>query len=153
MRAITVSDQPCNPDDQEMNAMSLDVAPTLVDQAQAGEVDEEEFVRTVERSLPYAWEVCSRVTARLRAGETDGRDFADDATPPPSEQARGQLLRALASDAIRSALEHHFRVRFAFQNCHRVAAFCTADVDGTQYRSFVSIRSQILNQQPGFRDC
>lgn len=133
--------------------MSLDVATTLVDQARHGEVDEQEFVRTVERSLPYAWEVCSRVTARLRAGETDGRVFADDITPPPSEQARGQLLRALASDAIRGALERHFGVRFAFQNCHRVGAFAPADVDGGQYRAFVSVRSQILNQQPGFRDC
>ena len=133
--------------------MSLDVAPTLVDQARQGEVDAEEFVRTVERSLPYAWEVCSRVTARLRGGDTEGRVFADETTPPPSEQARGQLLRALASDAIRGALERHFGVRFAFQNCHRVAAFTPADVDTAQYRAFVSIRSQILNQQPGFRDC
>jgi hypothetical protein len=133
--------------------MSLDVAPRLVDQARQGEVDAEEFIRTVERSLPYAWEVCSRVTARLREAETDGRVFADDTTPPPSEQARGQLLRALASDAIRGALERHFGVRFAFQNCHRVAAFSPADVDTPQYAAFVSIRSQILNQQPGFRDC
>ena len=133
--------------------MSLDVAPTLVDQARQGEVDPEEFVRTVERSLPYAWEVCSRVTARLRSGETEGRVFADEITPPPSEQARGQLLRALASDAIRGALERHFGVRFAFQNCHRVAAFNPADVEGEQYQAFVSIRGQILNQQPGFRDC
>jgi hypothetical protein len=133
--------------------MSLDVAPTLVDQAQQGEVDEEEFVRTVERSRPYAWEVCTRVTARLRRGETEGRVFADDTTPPPSEHARGQLLRALASDAIRGALERRFGVRFAFQNCHRVGAFRPDDVDGAQYRAFVSIRGQILNQQPGFRDC
>ena len=133
--------------------MSLDVAPRLVDQARQGEVDADEFVRTVERSLPYAWEVCTRVTARLRTGDTEGRIFADDRTPPPDEQARGQLLRALASDAIRSALERHFGVRFAFQNCHRVAAFTPADVGTAQYAAFVSIRSQILNQQPGFRDC
>jgi hypothetical protein len=133
--------------------MSLDVAPRLIDQARQGEVDAQEFVRTVERSLPYAWVVCSRVTARLRRGETEGRVFADDTTPPPDEQARGQLLRALASDAIRGALERHFGVRFAFQNCHRVAAFSPTDVDTPQYAGFVSIRSQILNQQPGFRDC
>jgi hypothetical protein len=133
--------------------MSLDVAPTLVEQAQHGEVDAEEFVRTVERSLPYAWEVCGRVTARLRRGDTEGRAFADDTTPPPSEEARGQLLRALASDAIRGALEAHFGVRLAFQNCHRVAAFAPADLGTAQYRAFVSMRGQILNQQPGFRDC
>jgi hypothetical protein len=133
--------------------MSLDVAPTLVEQARQGEVDEREFVRTVHRSLPYAWEVCSRVAARLGAGETHGRCFADDTTPPPDERARGQLLRALASDAIRGALERHFGVRFAFQNCHRVAAFAPDDVDSRQYLAFISMRSQILNQQPGSRDC
>jgi hypothetical protein len=133
--------------------MSLEIAPTLIEQAQVGEVDEQEFLLTVQRSLPYAWEVCSRVATRLHEGRTDGRSFADDTAPPPSEHARGQLLRALASDAIRGALERHLRVRFAFQNCHRVAAFAPGDVGTSQYRSFVSIRSQILNQQPGFRDC
>ena len=133
--------------------MSLDIAPTLIEQAQRGEVDAEEFVRTVERSLPYAWEVCSRVTARLRRGDTEGRAFADDTTPPPSEEARGQLLRALASDAIRSALETHFGVRLAFQNCHRVAAFAPSEAGSPEHRAFVSMRGQVLNQQPGFRDC
>jgi len=53
----------------------------------------------------------------------DGGEFAYHAVPPPSEAERGQLLRAMASDAIRGALERHFNVRLAFQNCHRVAAF------------------------------
>ena len=53
--------------------MSLDVAPRLVDRAREGEVDADEFVRTVERSLPYACEVCTRVTDRLRTGDTEGR--------------------------------------------------------------------------------
>jgi hypothetical protein len=101
--------------DDEVDAMSLDVAPRLIDQARQGEVDAEEFVRTVELSPPYAWDVCSRVTARLRRGETDGRLFADATTPPSSEQARGRLLRAHASDAVRGALERRFGVHFAFQ--------------------------------------
>jgi hypothetical protein len=138
---------------QEVLAMSLDVGPALVDQARLGEVAEEDFVRTVRSSLPYAWDVCTRVASRLHAGETEGRGFADDTTPPPSEQALGQLLRALASDAIRGALERHLGVRLAFQNCHRVAAFPPEDGGTPQYRAFVSMRSQILNQQPGFRDC
>ena len=133
--------------------MSLDVAPALVDQARQGEIAEEDFVRTVRGSLPYAWDVCTRVAARLHAGDTEGRGFADDVTPPPSEQARGQLLRALASDAIRGALERHLGVRLAFQNCHRVAAFRAEDAGTAEHRAFVSMRSQILNQQPGFRDC
>lgn len=33
--------------------------------------------------------------------------------PPPSEKERGQLLRALANDSIRGALERHFGVRLA----------------------------------------
>ena len=77
----------------------------------------------------------------------------DHATPPPSEAERGQLLRALASDAIRGALERHFGVRFAFQNCHRVAAFRPADVGSDCYLEFVSVRSQVLNQSPALRDC
>jgi hypothetical protein len=80
-------------------------------------------------------------------------DFADNQTPPPDEQARGQLLRAMASDAIRGALEERFRVKLAFQNCHRVAAFAPADVDGPLYREFISPRGQILNQSPKLRDC
>ncbi len=58
------------------------------------------------------------------------RPFGEHEVPPPSERERGELLRALASNAIRGALERHFGVVFAFQNCHRVAAFTPADVDG-----------------------
>ena len=73
--------------------------------------------------------------------------------PPPDETARGQLLRALASDAIRGALERHFGVRLAFQNCHRVAAFRPEATQTDTYRKFTSYRAQILNQSPEFRDC
>jgi len=132
--------------------MSLDVAPSLIEQAERGQVDEAEFLATVARSLPYAWSVMSGVAEELAAGFTNDEGFADHATPP-SEAERGQLLRALASDAIRGALERHFCVRFAFQNCHRVAAFRPADVGAETYREFVSIRSQILNQSPALRDC
>ena len=41
--------------------MSLDVAPSLIEQAERGQVDEAEFVATVARSLPYAWWVMSGV--------------------------------------------------------------------------------------------
>jgi len=133
--------------------MSLDVAPSLIEQAERGQVDEGEFVATVARSLPYAWSVMSGVAEELAGGFTNGEGFADHATAPPSEAERGQLLRALASDAIRGALERHFGVRFAFQNCHRVAAFRPGDVDGDSYRGFVSVRSQVLNQSPALRDC
>ena len=131
--------------------MSLDVAPSLIEQAERGQVDEGEFVATVARSLPYAWSVMSGVAEEMAGGFTNREGFADHATPPPSETERGQLLRALASDAIRGALERHFGVRFAFQNCHRVAVF---PAEGTEaYRRFITAREQILNQSPELRDC
>jgi hypothetical protein len=63
--------------------------------------------------------------ASSEAGGTgeDGADHADNQVPPPDETARGQLLRLMASDAMRAAAERHFDVRLAFQNCHRVAVF------------------------------
>ncbi|SDN19516.1 SCO5389 family protein [Actinacidiphila guanduensis] len=130
--------------------MSLDVSPALLAQAERGEVDEREFVDCVRTSLPYAWEMISTLTARLKV---DGGDFADNQVPPPSEKERGQLLRALASDSIRGALQRHFGVRLAFQNCHRVAVFPLDAADGDSYRDFTSIRSQLLNQSPELRDC
>ena len=73
--------------------------------------------------------------------------------PPPSEAERGQLLRALAGNAIRGALERHHGVVLAFQNCHRVAAFDPAAVEGAAHRAFVSPRAQLLHQSPELRDC
>jgi hypothetical protein len=130
--------------------MSLDVSPALLEKAGRGEVDDAEFVACVRESLPYAWQVITGVIADA-AGSPDG--FADNETPPPNEAARGQLLRALASDAIRGGLERHFGVKLAFQNCHRVAAFRPSDLDGDRYRAFVSPRGQLLNQSPELRDC
>ncbi len=105
---------------REREPMSLDVSPALLEQAERGEVDEADFVDCVRTSLPFAWEMISSLVAQLKV---DGGEFADNQTPPPDEQARGQPLRALASDAIRGALQRHFGVRLAFQNCHRVAVF------------------------------
>jgi hypothetical protein len=128
--------------------MSLDVPAALLDRAERGEVDDADFVACVRDSLPYAWQVISGVVADLGAGE-----FADNEVPPPSESDRGQLLRALASDAIRGGLERHFGVKLAFQNCHRVAAFRPSAVDSDRYRAFISPRGQLLNQSPELRDC
>ncbi len=133
--------------------MSLDVTPDLIASAERDEVELAEFVACVRSSLPYAWSVISRVSADLHDGRDGGRGFADHSVPPPGEAERGQLLRALASDAIRGALEEHFDVRLAFQNCHRVAAFAPSAAGGAVHRRFTSARSQILNQQPAFRDC
>jgi NucS shadow ORF len=132
--------------------MSLDVSPQLLAQAQAGPVDPAAFLDTVRTSLPYAYDLIASLAKELDAADP-ARPFADNQTPPPSEAARGQLLRALASDAIRSSLEEHFGVKLAFQNCHRVAVFRTADAGTTTHRDFTSQRSQLLNQSPELRDC
>jgi hypothetical protein len=130
--------------------MSLDVSPELLDAAERGEVSDAEFVACVRESLPYAWRLISQVAADLDAS---GSEFADNQIPPPSERERGQLLRALASDAIRGGLERHFGVKLAFQNCHRVAAFRLSAVGGERYQRFISPRGQLLNQSPELRDC
>ncbi|NUR83778.1 MAG: hypothetical protein HOY71_06785 [Nonomuraea sp.] len=128
--------------------MSLTVPNELLDRAVEGEVDDEAFVACVRESLPYAWSVISGL---VQQRERTGADFADNLTPPPDEAARGQLLRCLASDSMRGALERHFGVRLAFQNCHRVAVF---DPTATEsLRDFVSPRAQILNQKPELVDC
>jgi hypothetical protein len=130
--------------------MSLDVPTALLEKAEAGPVSDAEFVDCVRQSLPYAWTVISQVAADLKH---DGGSYADHAVPPPSEAERGQLLRALASDAIRGGLERHFGVKLAFQNCHKVAAFALHAVGGDTYQEFISPRGQLLNQSPELRDC
>ena len=132
--------------------MSLDVSPELLAQAEAGPVDPAAFLGTVRTSLPYAYDLIAALAKDLDASGAD-RPFADNQTAPPSEAERGQLLRALASDAIRGSLEDHFGVRLAFQNCHRVAVFRTDPVNADAHRAFTSQRSQLLNQSPELRDC
>ncbi|AWS47588.1 SCO5389 family protein [Streptosporangium subroseum] len=128
--------------------MSLTVSNDLLDQAKAGEVDDEAFVACVRDSLPYAWSVISEL---VKQRDHTGAEFADNTVPPPDETARGQLLRCLASDSMRGALERHFQVKLAFQNCHRVAVFDPAATRA--HAEFVTARSQILNQSPELVDC
>ena len=71
--------------------------------------------------------------------------------PPPDEAARGQLLRMMASDAMRGAVERHFGVRLAFQNCHRVAVFRPGATGALA--EFTTARAQILNQSPELANC
>ena len=128
--------------------MSLTVPAELLDQARQGEVDDAAFVGCIHASLPYAWGVISGLIADLEAG---GGHFADNQVPPPGEAARGQLLRLMASDAMRAAVERHYGVRLAFQNCHRAAVF--RPEAARAYAEFTTARSQILNQRPGLVDC
>ena len=128
--------------------MSLTVPNDLLDQARAGDVDDAAFVACVRDSLPYAWSVISELVEQR---DKTGAEFADNQVPPPDERARGELLRCLASDAMRGALERHFGVRLAFQNCHRVAVFAPSADEAL--REFVTPRAQILNQKPELVDC
>ncbi|MEV5706259.1 SCO5389 family protein [Actinoallomurus sp. NPDC052274] len=128
--------------------MSLTVSPELLDRAQRDELDDAAFVECIRTSLPYAWQVVEGLIGELRAG---GTDFTANEVPPPDEAARGQLLRMLASDAMRGALERHYGVRLAFQNCHKLAVF-RPEADEA-YREFVTPRAQILNQRPELVDC
>lgn len=130
--------------------MSLDVSPELLARAEAGEIDPAAFLDTVRTSLPYAYTMVQNLTVELAAGDAP---FADNQTPPATEAERGQLLRALASNAIRGSLENHFGVSLAFQNCHRVAVFPAGAQTTEAYQRFTSRRGQILNQSELLRDC
>jgi hypothetical protein len=107
-----------------------------------------DFLDCVRASLPYAWDLVSGLATELGAGRAD---FAGNQVPPPDEAARGQLLRMMASDAMRAAVERHFGVRLAFQNCHRAAVFRPAAT--AAYAAFTSPRAQLLNQSPELVDC
>ncbi|HLK01363.1 MAG TPA: SCO5389 family protein [Streptosporangiaceae bacterium] len=128
--------------------MSLTVSPELLDQAHEGAVDDAEFIGCISTSLPYAWAVISGLVSELDAG---AGEFADNQVPPPDEAARGQLLRLMASDAMRGAIERHYGVRLAFQNCHRAAVFRPEAAQA--HAEFITARAQILNQRPELIDC
>lgn len=128
--------------------MSLAVPAGLLDQAQDGEVDDAAFLDCVRASLPYAWNL---ITGLINDLEDAGGEFADNQVPPPDEAARGQLLRMMASDAMRAAVERRYGVRLAFQNCHRAAVF-RPDASAA-LAAFTSARSQLLNQSPELRNC
>jgi len=128
--------------------MSLTVPYDLLDQARHGDVDDAAFTACIQASLPYAWQLISDLAGRLRA---TGADAADNQVPAPDEAARGQLLRMMASDAMRGATERHFGVRLAFQNCHRAAVF-RPDA-ARALAEFTTARAQLLNQSPGLTNC
>jgi hypothetical protein len=126
--------------------MSLTVSPQLLHQAQHGVVDDTAFIDCIRGSLPYAWSVISGLITELGDGE-----FADNQVSPPDEAARGQLLRLMASDSMRGAIERHYGVRLAFQNCHRAAVF-RPDA-ARAHAEFITARAQLLNQSPELVDC
>jgi hypothetical protein len=128
--------------------MSLTVPADLLEKAQQGPVSDDDFIACIRESLPYAWSVVTSVAERLSTG---GGPFADNQEEPPDEQARGQLLRLVGSDAMRAAVERHFNVRLAFQNCHRLALFDPSA--HAAHTEFTSPRAQLLNQSPELVNC
>lgn len=139
---------PGKPWTEGIRPMSLAVSPDLLEQARCGDIDEVAFVACIRSSLPYAWQVITDLTDRLHA---TGADLADNQVPPPDEAARGQILRMMASDAMRAAAERHFGVRLAFQNCHRAAVFRPGAAQA--FAEFTAARAQILNQSPELTSC
>jgi hypothetical protein len=85
----------------------------------------------------------------LRASDAP---FVGNLVPPPDEQAGRQLLRVMASDAMRAALQCRFGVTPAFQNCHHMAVF-GRNLDTEAYHEFTSSCLQVLNQSPELRSC
>ena len=130
--------------------MSLNISSEMIEQAQAGQVDEDAFVEIIKQSLPYAFGVVESLAKRLAQGEAE---WVQHSISPPSEADRGQLLRMMGGDAIRGVVERHFGLKFAFQNCHTTAAFRPEDIGSPAYEDFISIQSQILNQTPELRYC
>jgi hypothetical protein len=128
--------------------MSLTVPPDLLARARQGEIADQAFLDCVHASLPYAWNLVEGLVQELEAGQGE---FADNQVPPPDEAARGELLRLMASDAMRAAVERHYGVRLAFQNCHRAAVFRPAAT--AALAEFTSPRGQLLNQRPDLVDC
>lgn len=126
--------------------MSLTVSPELQAKAEAGEVTDAEMVECVRTSLPYAWSIVSRVVGDL--GDSLTAELEEE---PPTEKERGELLRLLGSDAMRGAVQRHYGIKLAFQNCCKVGVFKPGAEE--QHAEFVSNRAQLLNQKPELVNC
>lgn len=132
--------------------MSLNVPETMVAAAAKGEpVAPPDFITLIHDSLHDAFHIVSDLAASLR--EQPAFSCVIHAPPTMDDATRGQLLRMMASNSIRGALERHFGVTLAFQNCHKVAAFRPEYVGSDAWNRFVSMEEQILNQSPEARDC
>lgn len=128
--------------------MSLTVSPTLLRKAQNGPVSDGEFVACIAESLPYAWGMVERLAKELGAGDAPG---VQNTEIPPDDASWGEVFRLVASDAMRGAVQRHFGVRLAFQNCCRVGLFRPDAV--AEYEEFVAPRAQLLNQRPDLLNC
>lgn len=128
--------------------MSLKVPADLLARAQQGPISDDEFIECIQSSLPYAWSVVSGLGRELRQ---TGAQVAVNDSEPPDEASWGQLFRLVGSDAMRGAVERHFGVRMAFQNCCKVGFFDPGAAEA--YTDFISPRAQVLNQKPELINC
>lgn len=128
--------------------MSLKVPADLLARAQEGPISDSDFIECIQNSLPYAWSVVSGLGAEI---DKPGARVALNDSEPPDEASWGQLFRLVGSDAMRGAVERHFGVRMAFQNCCKVGFFAL-DAGG-EYADFITPRAQVLNQKPELINC
>ena len=129
-----------------IGGMSLTVSPELQAKAETGEVSDADMVECVGTSLPCAWSIVSRIVGDLDDGLT-----AELEEEPPSEKERGELLRLLGSDAMRGAVQRHYGIRLAFQNCCKAGVFKPGSE--REHEAFASNRAQLLNQKPELVNC
>lgn len=128
--------------------MSLTVSPELRQTAQSAALSAAEFIGCIRNSLPQTWSIIEGLAIRKHSGEAG---LIVHAPPSMDDATRGQLLRMMAGTAMRNAVEQHFGLRFAFQNCHAVAVF--RPHEESEYQEFASMRAQILAQSPELVDC
>jgi hypothetical protein len=128
--------------------VSLTVPSALLEKAQRGAVGDDEFVDCIRESLPYAWGMVERLAKELDA---TGAPSVQNLEVPPDDATWGEVFRLVGSDAMRGAVQRHFGVRLAFQNCCKVGLFRNGAT--AEYERFVSPRAQLLNQRPELLNC
>ncbi len=138
--------------------MSLTVPALLLQKAQEGMVSEEEFYQCVKSSLPFAVDTIHALVHQADRSTEDMAEFAPRSLEP---EKRGELLRAMASDAIKGMLTKRFGghqgrgegIIIAFQNCHKVGVFLNTEKGRAAYEKWSSVEAQILAQSPNLQDC
>jgi hypothetical protein len=128
--------------------MSLNVSPALLEKAEADTVTREEFISCIRQSLPFAWSMVERLVTQMRS---EGTESAQNTEVPETGEQWGQMFRMFSSDSMRNAIEAHFGVRLAFQNCCKPAVFDPAAKDA--FQRFISPAAQLLNQNPILLNC